>query len=592
MISEPSTGASMFRVGSTAAIAVLILAGCTNDRHGTSAASAPTTTGSATTVATLPATTAKSVTDVPEPAWAIQGFDGKRAVIQVIAADGSGRTRVGTDIPGTDQTNPDWSPDGMMLTFGVTDDGGRDDLWTVNVDGTGAQRLFDCEGQCNYIDDAAWAPDGSSIAVCEMDSSGTDHIGSLVSIDVSTGGATTLATFEPKDFCSGARWSPDGRMIVLEIVHRDGTSLDSNVIGVTLSTLDITMTPPAVVGLTDPKLFAVTADWNHAGDLIVYSALLTPDAAAPELFTMHPDGSGLTQLTSVVSKGGAAEEPSFNQDGTAVVFVNRAAPGLVSVDIAGGTVSPAFAKSIMARHPRVRPQAGTTGTALRVVGLGDSVMETGASENASILDLFAAKLKSSGVAASLVVDNLGDPSATSDSLRSALQSDGKMRDAVAAADIVVVSVGGNDADPFATYPPGTCAFGGDSAECLAAYAPHLVANLDAIATEILALRGGKPTALRLMSPDYNPFVGWDQAPSASFGADFYAQVASAETAAGCAVAESHGGLCVDVFHLLNGPDGTADAATYLADDHAHPGRTGIEAVASLLTDLGVPELGA
>ena len=88
-----------------------------------------------------------------------------------------------------------------------------------------------------------------------------------------------------------------------------------------------------------------------------------------------------------------------------------------------------------------------------------------------------------------------------------------------------------------------------------------------------------------MSPDYNPFVGWDKAPSASFGADFYAQVAGAETEAACAVAERHGGECADVFHLFNGPDGAADAAAYLADDHAHPGRTGIEAVANLLTSL-------
>lgn len=189
-----------------------------------------------------------------------------------------------------------------------------------------------------------------------MDSSGANHLGSLVSIDAVTGDKSTLATLEPKDFCSGARWSPDGRMLVMEVVHRDGTTLESNVIGVTLSTVDTSVTPPTLVALTDPALFAATADWNDAGDLIVYSALASSDAAGPELFTIKPDGSGLTQLTSVVSGGGTAEEPSFNQDGTAVVFVDRSAPGLVSVNLATGTVTPAFAKSTVARHPRVRPQ--------------------------------------------------------------------------------------------------------------------------------------------------------------------------------------------------------------------------------------------
>lgn len=345
----------MHQIRWTVALAVLVLAGCGPDNDDASGAPVVTTEVSVSTVATVASTPAESETDRPEPAWAIQGFDGSRAIIQVVGADGTGRVSVAADVPGGDQTNPDWLPDGTMLTFGVTDDGGRDDLWTVNVDGTGARRLFDCEGQCDYIDDAAWAPDATSIAVCEMDSSGTDHLGSLVSIDVSTGAKTTLATFDPKDFCSGARWSPDGRMLVVEIVHRDGTGLDSNVIGVTLSTIDITIKPPAIVALTDPALFAATADWNDAGDLIVYSALATSDAAAPELFTIHPDGSGLAQLTSVVSGGGTAEEPSFNQDGTAVVFVDRAAPGLVSVDLAGGTATPAFAENTAARHPRARP---------------------------------------------------------------------------------------------------------------------------------------------------------------------------------------------------------------------------------------------
>ncbi|HYN66099.1 MAG TPA: hypothetical protein VES93_04365 [Ornithinibacter sp.] len=111
-----------------------------------------------------------------------------------------------------------------------------------------------------------------------------------------------------------------------------------------------------MVALTDPALFAATADWNDAGDLIVYSALATPDGAGPELFTIRPDGTRRTQLTSVVAGGGTAEEPSFDRDGTGVVFVDRGEPGLVRVDLTTRTVTPAFATSVAARHPRVRPR--------------------------------------------------------------------------------------------------------------------------------------------------------------------------------------------------------------------------------------------
>lgn len=346
----------MNRICPAAILALLIFAGCTDGDDDTSPAVATSSDRSVTTIDVVPATTVESAIGVSEPAWAIQGFARSKAIIEVIAADGSGRIAVNADIPGSDQTNPDWSPDGTMLTFGVTDAERRDDLWTVNVDGTEAKKLFDCEASCDYIDDAAWAPDGASIAVCEMDSSGADHLGSLVSIDVATGAKTSLATFEPNDFCSGARWSPDGRMLVMEVVHRDGTALDSNVIGVTLSVADISVTPPTFLALTEPASFAATADWNRAGDLIVYSALASSDAAGPELFTIKPDGSGLSQLTSVATGGGTAEEPSFDQDGTAVVFVNRTATELVSVDLATGTITPAFAHNGEARHPRSRPQ--------------------------------------------------------------------------------------------------------------------------------------------------------------------------------------------------------------------------------------------
>ena len=174
-----------------------------------------------------------------EPAWALQGDDG-RAFVQVMAADGSGLRTLAPSLQGS-QTNPDWSPDGGRVTFGMTDAGGKDDLWVVDVDGSNARRVYDCTGACDYIDDAAWSPDGETIAVCHLSDTGKNgHVGTgaLIAVDVRTGAAKPLLALSPLDFCSGPRWSPDGSRIVLELVHRGGINLaSSEVVGVTLAVL-------------------------------------------------------------------------------------------------------------------------------------------------------------------------------------------------------------------------------------------------------------------------------------------------------------------------------------------------------------------
>jgi hypothetical protein len=88
----------------------------------------------------------------------------------------------------------------------------------------------------------------------------------------------------------------------------------------------------------------------------------------------------------------------------------------------------------------------------------------------------------------------------------------------------------------------------------------------------------------------NPFVGWAQAPSPTFGMDFFAQVAAAETATACGVAKKHGAKCIDYLHVFSGKNGLADTSKYLDPDHNHPGDVGIKVIADLLSLSGTPEL--
>ena len=228
------------------------------------------------------------------------------------------------------------------------------------------------------------------------------------------------------------------------------------------------------------------------------------------------------------------------------------------------------------------------GASWEVVGLGDSFTATQNSKGQTYLDLYATALQTSERRA-VNVHDLSDDANTTARLLEHLRTDEATRTAVSKADIIVISVGGNDSDPFGVYPDGTCSRSQPLSDCLAAYAPRFAANYESILTEVDHLRSGTPTSIRVTSAD-NPFVGWSEAPSATFGVDFYAQVAAAETEAACSTAIKHGASCLDYLHIFGGPDGTADPAPYLGPDHAHPGDAGIEAISDALIRLGVAEL--
>ncbi|HUP82622.1 MAG TPA: SGNH/GDSL hydrolase family protein [Candidatus Limnocylindria bacterium] len=226
---------------------------------------------------------------------------------------------------------------------------------------------------------------------------------------------------------------------------------------------------------------------------------------------------------------------------------------------------------------------------LHMVGLGDSYLSAQNAKGQTFLDIYATALESSaGRPVEVTLIASGDM--TTAKLKESLATDESVRDSVANADIVVISVGGNDSDPFGIYPDGTCAPTQPPPECLEAYSPTLAGNYEEILDSITALRDGQPTALRVTSMD-DPFVGWSEAPSDTFARDFFAQVAEAQTEAVFALAQSHGAKTVDYLHAFNGADGLSDPAQYLAADHSHPGELGIQAIADLLIEVGIAELG-
>ena len=83
--------------------------------------------------------------------------------------------------------------------------------------------------------------------------------------------------------------------------------------------------------------------------------------------------------------------------------------------------------------------------------------------------------------------------------------------------------------------------------------------MDGILSQIVDLRAGKPTAIRITTI-YNDRIDdagkWDNPGVVAQGRTTLKEYIEATNAAICTVATKYGAVCVDVYHLFNGADGT------------------------------------
>ena len=309
-----------------------------------------------------PATASAGTTVGAGESWILyQDCSGQRCVVTLVRPDGTGMHQLASELSSSDQSNPDWSPDGNQIVFIAVDRNGTEDLWTINADGTDATKLIDCEAPCVWLDDPDWGPDGTSIAysrVAERDGTG---VGTLEIYHLDTGETEVVLPEHTSDFYAGQRYSPDGKSIVLEVVHKDNDSLEFEVTDVTLSVVDLTASPlPTITAISDPGVWPELADWSPDGDLIVYAQLAAPDTEGHDLFTVRPDGSARTQLTTFAAEGGFASHAGWSPDGSAIICVAQpdgdSETGLTLVDAGGAHPRPAVGETyVPGDHPRLRP---------------------------------------------------------------------------------------------------------------------------------------------------------------------------------------------------------------------------------------------
>jgi lysophospholipase L1-like esterase len=153
--------------------------------------------------------------------------------------------------------------------------------------------------------------------------------------------------------------------------------------------------------------------------------------------------------------------------------------------------------------------------------------------------------------------------------------------AVAAADIVSVTIGFNDSTLDDTHD-------------IQAFVGRYETNLDAILTRIDALRAGKPTMVRVTEIYNNgiaetPALDMDGPGS---GVHRWKPLVEAQNKVICEVAAKHHALCVDIYHPFNGKDGLSSpgALGYLGPDGVHPSQKGMDVIADALAGVGYAPL--
>ncbi len=256
----------------------------------------------------------------------------------VINPDGTGIRQLTHPQDGTEDSFPDWSPNGKQIVFQSQPPTGAFSIWTIHADGSHLRRLSrPCPAggsppACSDDSWAAWSPDGKHIALARIsgalrpkgvpiNDATAFYRDELIITDENGRHPRTLVWRGPwRGDPKAPAWSPDGKRIVfvgtymnsptngsgcecraLYVINTDGSGLRR-------------ITPPSIRPGGRP-------DWSPDGRTILFRTHPGDDTTGlgANLYTIRPDGTGLRQLTHAPSYDRVLDG-GYSPDGTSIVF--------------------------------------------------------------------------------------------------------------------------------------------------------------------------------------------------------------------------------------------------------------------------------